>query len=84
MKKNTGLKLCLFIWGIICSFCVYAQTVQLINVQYFSGDRFVQYPELFLINGKISFNKPKSIDTVIDLTGKYVPNLCIRNDEIRR
>ena len=45
--------------------------IAFINGSIFTGDKFVK-KDIYSENGKITFNKPASIDTIIDASNKYI------------
>lgn len=47
-------------------------TIQFSNINFFQNEKFQLFPTVYVENGLFTFNKPKKIDTIIDLRGKYI------------
>ncbi len=45
---------------------------QLANVNFFGIDGFTTYDKVYINQGRFSFKEPRKIDTIINLSGKYV------------
>ncbi len=64
-------------WITLCiSLCIsefgYGQTIQLNNVNFFTDGQFKIFPIAYVFNGKFTFKKPSSIDTIVNLDNKFV------------
>lgn len=51
---------------------IISQTIQLINGNYYQDGKFKNYSNVYLKNGKFTFIKPKTIDTIIYLKNKFI------------
>ncbi len=66
--KNVILSISAVLLSLIC----FSQTIQLTDGNYYQDGKFKNYSTIYIENGTFTFNKPIKVDTVINLSHKYV------------